>query len=294
MKIKTVLMLTAFLIAFNAKAQYPKPIKTDQKDNYFGTIVPDPYRWMENENSDTLKTWIAEENTVTEKFFSSIPYRGKVRERLQGMFNYARYGAPSKQGDFYVVSKNSGLQNQSVVYKQKGLNGTPEVLIDPNTLSADGTVALGSTSFTNSGKYMGYTVAKSGSDWQEAYVMDVATNKKLDDHLEYLKFTGLSWKGEEGFYYSRYPKPDESKKLTNQNENMKVYYHKLGDKQENDVLVFEDLEHLKRTYGAGVTEDERFLILNSSEGTSGRGMMYRDLKDASQNAFSMLFPGLYQ
>lgn len=284
-------MLATSLISFNAMAQYPKPYKQDQKDNFFGTTVTDPYRWMENENSDTLKRWIAEENALTEKFFSTIPYRDKVRKKMQDIFNYPRYGAPSKQGDLYIFSKNSGLQNQSVLYKQKGLNGTPEVLLDPNSFSADGTVALGGVSFTDNGRYMGYTVAASGSDWQEGYVMEVATGRKLPDHLEYLKFTGLNWKGEEGFFYSRYPKPDESKKLTNQNENMKVYYHKLGDPQEKDQLVFEDPAHPKRTYGASVTEDERFLILYSSEGTSGRGVWYRNLKDPSQKTLSVLFPG---
>lgn len=288
---KTFLMLATSLISFNAMAQYPKPYKQDQKDNFFGTTVTDPYRWMENENSDTLKRWIAEENALTEKFFSTIPYRDKVRKKMQDIFNYPRYGAPSKQGDLYIFSKNSGLQNQSVLYKQQGLNGTPEVLLDPNSFSADGTVALGGVSFTNNGKFMGYTVAASGSDWQEGYVMEVATGRKLPDHLEYLKFTGLNWKGEEGFFYSRYPKPDESKKLTNQNENMKVYYHKLGDPQEKDQLVFEDPAHPKRTYGASVTEDERFLILYSSEGTSGRGVWYRNLKDPSQKTLSVLFPG---
>lgn len=291
MKMKTFLMLATSLISFNAMAQYPKPYKQDQKDNFFGTTVTDPYRWMENENSDTLKRWIAEENALTEKFFSTIPYRDKVRKKMQDIFNYPRYGAPSKQGDLYIFSKNSGLQNQSVLYKQKGLNGTPEVLLDPNSFSADGTVALGGVSFTDNGRYMGYTVAASGSDWQEGYVMEVATGRKLPDHLEYLKFTGLNWKGEEGFFYSRYPKPDESKKLTNQNENMKVYYHKLGDPQEKDQLVFEDPAHPKRTYGASVTEDERFLILYSSEGTSGRGVWYRNLKDPSQKTLSVLFPG---
>jgi prolyl oligopeptidase len=285
MEARTLLMLTASLISFNAMAQYPKPYKQDQKDNFFGTTVADPYRWMENENSDTLRKWIDEE------FFSSIPYRDKVRKKLQEVFNYPRYGAPSKQGDLYIFSKNSGLQNQSVIYKQKGLNGTPEVLIDPNTFSADGTVALGGVSFTDNGKYMGYTVSASGSDWQEANVMEVATGRKLTDHLEYLKFTGLNWKGDEGFYYSRYPKPDESRKLTNQNENMKVYFHKLGDPQEMDQLVYEDPANPKRRYWASVTEDERFLILYNSEGTSGKGVMFRNLKDPSQQTLSVLFPG---
>jgi prolyl oligopeptidase len=183
------------------------------------------------------------------------------------------------------------LQNQSVLYRQKGLTGEPEQLLDPNTLSTDGTVALAGVSFPLSGKYMGYTVSRSGSDWQEAQIMNVADGKLLEDRLVDLKFTGLDWKGEEGFYYCRYPKPDESKKLTNQNEHMKVYFHKLGDKQENDQLIYEDPAHPKRFFSAGITEDERFLIISSSEGTSGSELLYKDLKDPSQKTFNVLLPG---
>jgi prolyl oligopeptidase len=183
------------------------------------------------------------------------------------------------------------LQNQSVLYRQKGLTGEPEQLLDPNTLSTDGTVALAGVSFPLSGKYMGYTVSRSGSDWQEGQVMNVADGKLLEDRLVDLKFTGLDWKGEEGFYYCRYPKPDESKKLTNQNEHMKVYFHKLGDKQENDQLIYEDPAHPKRFFSAGITEDERFLIISSSEGTSGSELLYKDLKDPSQKTFNVLLPG---
>jgi prolyl oligopeptidase len=285
-------MLTAAsLIGLNANAQYPKALKVDQVDTYFGTRVSDPYRWMENENSDTLKSWIGEENAVTEKFLSAIPYRKAIRKRLEELFNYPKYSAPSKRGSFYVFSKNNGLQNQSVLYRQKGLTGEPELLLDPNALSADGTVALAGVSFPLSGKYMGYTISRSGSDWQEAHVMHVADGKLLDDHLVDLKFTGLDWKGEEGFYYSRYPKPDESKKLTNQNEHMKVYFHKLGDPQEKDQLIYEDPAHPKRFFSAGITEDQRFLIISSSEGTSGSEILYRDLKDPSQRTFKVLLPG---
>jgi prolyl oligopeptidase len=285
------LMLTASLAAFDARGQYPKAFKADHTDNYFGHKVSDPYRWMENENSDTLRSWIAEENALTEKFLSGIPYRKNVRARLEEMFNYPKYGAPSRQGDYYIFSKNSGLQNQSVIFRQKGLQGTPELLLDPNTLSADGTVALGSVSFPISGKYMGYTISRSGSDWQEAFVMKVSNRELLSDKLVDLKFTGLNWKGEEGFYYSRYPKPDESKKLTNQNENMKIYFHKLGSDQESDKLVYEDPAHPKRFFNAGITEDERFVLIVSSEGTSGQEILYRDLQDKSQSSFRILLPG---
>ncbi|HLO81381.1 MAG TPA: prolyl oligopeptidase family serine peptidase [Chitinophagaceae bacterium] len=285
------LMLTASLAAFNARAQYPKPYKAEHADNYFGNSISDPYHWMENENSDTLKAWIEEENALTGKFLSGIPYRDKVRKRLEEMFNYPKYSAPSKQGDYYIFSKNSGLQNQSVIYRQKGLKGAADLLLDPNTLSADGTVALAGVSFPNSGKYMGYTISRSGSDWQEAFVMNVASGELLSDHLVDLKFTGLDWKGEEGFYYSRYPKPDESKKLTNQNEDMKVYFHKLGTGQESDQLVYEDPAHPKRFFNTGITEDERFVIIASSEGTSGQELLYRDLQDKSQSSFKILLPG---
>jgi prolyl oligopeptidase len=292
MKKRFLIMLTvASAIGFNAAGQYPKAVKVEQADNFFGTQVSDPYRWMENENSDTLRSWISEENAVTEKYLSAIPYRKAIRKRLEELFNYPKYGAPSKRGSYYIFSKNNGLQNQSVLYRQKGLTGEPEQLLDPNTLSTDGTVALAGVSFPLSGKYMGYTVSRSGSDWQEAQIMNVADGKLLEDRLVDLKFTGLDWKGEEGFYYCRYPKPDESKKLTNQNEHMKVYFHKLGDKQENDQLIYEDPAHPKRFFSAGITEDERFLIISSSEGTSGSELLYKDLKDPSQKTFNVLLPG---
>jgi prolyl oligopeptidase len=284
-------MLSSFLVSFNASAQYPKPFKSNQVDQYFGTSVADPYRWMENENNDTLKQWIMEENAVTDRFLEGIPYRAQIRKRLEEMFNYPKYSAPSKQGAFYLFSKNAGLQNQSVLYRQKGLGGQPERLLDPNTLSTDGTVALAGVSFTNSGKYMGYTISRSGSDWQEGHVMEVATGRKLDEHMKDLKFTSLQWKGESGFYYSRYPKPDESRKLTNQNEYQRVYFHKLGTRQENDELIYEDPTHPKRFFDAALTEDERFLLIQSSEGTSGSEILYRDLKDPAQDKFKILLPG---
>lgn len=284
-------MLSSFLAVFDASAQYPKPYKSNQVDQYFGVSVADPYRWMENENSDTLKQWIAEENAVTDKFMAGIPYRAKIRKRLEEMSNYPKYSAPFKEGAYYLFYKNAGLQNQAVLYRQKGLNGQPEVLLDPNSFSPDGTVALAGASFSKSGKYMGYTISRSGSDWQEGHVMEVATGRKLDEHMKDLKFTSLQWKGEEGFYYSRYPKPDESKKLTNQNEYQRVYFHRLGDKQENDQLVYEDPAHPKRFFGAGITEDERFLFIASSEGTSGSEIHYKDLKDPAQDKFRLLLPG---
>ena len=283
------LLLLPFLLS--AQLQYPETKKEDVADDYNGTKVADPYRWLEDDNSEQTKAWVIEENKVTQDYLSKIPYREKIKKRVEEMWNYPRYGAPFRKGDFYYFSKNNGLQNQNVWYKQKGLIGKPEVFIDPNKLSEDGTVSLGGINFSLNGKYMAYTLQKSGSDWQEGYVMDVVTKKQLSDKLDWLKFTGFSWKGDEGFYYSRFPEPKESEALKGKNINQQVYYHKLGTSQSDDKLIYEDKEHPQRFAGVGLTEDERFLILGTSEGTSGGEILYWDLKDPSQTKFNLLIPG---
>ena len=205
--------------------KYPVTATTEQTDDYFVTKIKDPYRWLENDTSEATKAWVKEENTVTHDYLSKIPFRDKIRNRLTELWNYPKYGAPSKEGEWFVFGKNDGLQNQAVLYVQKGLNGTPEVLLDPNKLSADGTVALQATAFSKKQQYFAYAVAASGSDWQEIYVMDFATKKVLNDKLEYVKFTGMSWAGDDGFYYSGYDKPaDEKTKYSAKTEYQKVFY----------------------------------------------------------------------
>ncbi|WP_343702469.1 prolyl oligopeptidase family serine peptidase [Chitinophaga sp.] len=269
---------------------YPVTKKVDTVDNYHGKKIADPYRWLEDDHSEETKEWVEAQNKVTQGYLSAIPYREKIKKRLEELWNYPRYGTPFREGEHYYFYKNDGLQNQAVLYRQLGLNGTPEVFIDPNKLSDKGTAALGSLSFSKDGKYCAYLIAKAGSDWQQGFVMDVATKQVLADKLDWIKFSGLSWKGH-GFYYSRYDAPDEQSKLSKKNEFHKVYYHKVGDTQEQDELVYVDKEHPLRNAGAGLTEDERFLILSTTEGTSGNELWYRDLQDASQKEFKLLIKG---
>jgi prolyl oligopeptidase len=282
----------SFSIPAFSQIKYPETKKVDQEDNYFGTIIKDPFRWLEDDNSEETKEWVKEENAVTDQYFSQIPFREKVKEELKLMWNYTRYGSPFKEGDYYYFYKNDGLQNQSVLYRQKGLDAEPEVFLDPNKLSSDGTVSVGVPSFSKNNKYAVYLEARSGSDWEVAHVMNVADKSLLKDELKFIKFSGTSWKGDEGFYYSRYPQTDDKKKLTVQNQNHKVYFHKIGTPQSEDVLVYEDKEHPLRVIGAQLTEDEHFLIITKSEGTSGSEIWVKDMKNPSpKNDFALLVKG---
>ncbi|MCB0849900.1 MAG: S9 family peptidase, partial [Bacteroidetes bacterium] len=271
------------------KLKYPETKKVDQKDNYFGTIVEDPYRWLEYDTAQDVKDWVTEENKVTFGYLEKIPYREKIKQRLTEIYNYPKYSSPFRAGDYYFFSKNDGLQNQSVIYYQKGMDGTPEVFIDPNKLSTDGTAAVTLLGFSKDKKYVAYAVNQSGSDWQTIQVMEVATKKLLDDKLEWVKFSGASWKND-GFYYSRYDAPPHGKELSQKNEYHKIYYHKLGDPQSKDQLIYENKNKPLRYYGAATTEDERFLLIYVSEGTDGTEIYCKDL-DSGQKDFTMLFKG---
>lgn len=283
--------MTVSTLAFS-QIKYPDTKKMDQQDDYFGTIVKDPYRWLEDDNSAETKAWVLEENKLTDDYLSKIPFRAQVKNRLEQMWNYPKYGLPFKKGDFYYFYKNDGLQNQAVLYRQKGLDGKPEVFIDPNVMSKDGTAAIGTPSFSKSKKFAVYLEAQAGSDWQEAHVMNVADKSLLKDEIKFIKFSGTSWKGDDGFYYSRYPAPDEKNKLTTQNQNHKVYYHRLGTPQSDDILIYEDKGHPLRTIGARLSEDERFLVINKSEGTSGSELWVKDMKaSSSKNNFTLLVKG---
>ncbi len=275
--------------AADAQIKYPVTKKINQVDDYFGTKVEDPYRWLEDDNSNETKAWVEEQNKVTNAYLSAIPFRDKVKKRLEEMWNYAKYSSPFKEGKYYYFYKNDGLQNQAVLYRQVGLNGAPEVFIDPNTMSKDGTAAPGVPSFTKRAKYCCYLLSQSGSDWQEAYVMDVESKQLLADKIQFIKFSGISWKGDDGFYYSRYPAGDESKKLSGKNEFHKLYYHKIGTPQNADVLVYEDTEHPQMTISGDLTEDERFLIISKSEGTSGEEIWVKDM--TTNSAFTLLIKG---
>jgi prolyl oligopeptidase len=291
---KLIFFILVMSINFQTFSQikYPETKKVDQEDNYFGTVIKDPYRWLEDDNSAETKAWVKEENKVTEEYLSKIPFRDKVKARLKEMWNYTKYGSPFKEGDYYYFYKNDGLQNQSVLYRQKGLEAEPEIFIDPNKMSKDGTAAIGTPTFSRNYKYAVYLEAQSGSDWEIAHVMNVSDKSLLEDELHFIKFSGISWKGDDGFYYSRYPKPDEKEKMTDQNENHKVYYHKIGTPQNEDILVYEDKEHPLRIIGAWLTEDQRFLTLSISEGTSGSELWVEELdNNPAKNNFVLLIKG---
>ena len=271
------------------KIAYPATAKVDRLDDYFGTKVADPFRWLEDDNAPETLKWVEAQNAVTFGYLGKIPYRDAVKKRLTDIFNYPRYSSPFRVGEYYIFSKNDGLQNQSVIYIQKGLEGAPEVLIDPNALSPDGTIRIGLIGFSGDKTLAAISRGEAGSDWSEIRVLELATKKELPDRIEWVKFSGAAW-WKNGFFYSAYDKPAAGEELTAKNEFQKVYYHKMGDPQSKDTLVFEDKEHPLRYFGLGVTEDERYAVLSVSEGTSGTELLWKDL--AKPNApFELLVKG---
>ena len=258
---------------------YPPTRKVQQVDDYHGTQVADPYRWLEDDHSAETLAWVKAQNDLTFGYLDKIPFREQIKRRLQELYNYPKYGIPSRTGEYYLWSKNDGLQNQSVLYVQQGLQGTPRVLIDPNALSNDGTVRLTAGEPSQDGRYFAYYLSRGGSDWLEGHVLEMATSTVLDDELKWLKVTGLAWFGQ-GFFYSRYDAPADGHDLSARNESHKVYYHQLGRPQSEDELVYEDAAHPQRFHTLQTTEDERFAILNVSErgeGKDGNALFLRDL-----------------
>lgn len=266
---------------------YPETKKVDVVDDYFGTKVPDPYRWLEDNDSPQVAAWVEAENKVTFAYLDQISYRAQLKDRLMKLFNYPKFGSPQRRGDQFMVWKNDGLQNQNVYYIQKGLDGTPELLLDPNKFSADGTSRLGAgPSWSPKGKYILYGVSQGGSDWNDLYVMDVATKKPLDDHLKWIKNGGGSWRGDEGFFYSRYPEPEKGRELYSKNEFQSVWYHKIGTPQTDDELIYEDKANPQRFQNVNVTEDGRFAFLYVSErgkGKDGNALSFRDLSKGDKS-----------
>lgn len=278
-KLFLIITITAFMITgINAqnKPVYPKTKKVDTVDTYFGTKVADPYRWLEDDKSAETAAWVKEENALTNSYLSKIPFREQFKERLTKIWNYAKYGVPFHEGNYYFFYKNDGLQNQSVLYIQEGLDGVPSVLIDPNKFSADGTTALADISVSHDAKYLAYTTSTGGSDWNDLYVVEIPTGKKLTDKLSWLKFSGIAWY-KDGFYYSRYDEPKKGTELSDKNEFHKVYFHKIGDLQSKDQLVYENKEFPLHNYTAQTTEDEKYLLLYESEATDGNSLYYKDL-----------------
>lgn len=259
------------------KLTYPQTAKVDTVDVYFGTGVPDPYRWLENDTSEATAAWVEAQNQVTNAYLAKIPFRNALLNRLTDLANYEKIGAPFKKHGKYYFYKNDGLQNQSVLYVQDSLESEPRVFLDPNKLSDDGTVALTGISFSHDGKYTAYTISRSGSDWTEIYVMDTETGKLLEDHILWAKFSGASWQGD-GFYYSAYDAPVKGKEFSNVNEMHKIYFHKMGTLQSEDKLVYQNPAYPKRFYSASVNEDETLLFLYESGEGRGNALYVKDLR----------------
>ncbi len=270
------LTLTTTQVFAQNKFNYPVTEKDKQVDTYFNIKVPDPYRWLEDDKSPKTENWVKEENIVTEKYLRQIFFRDKLKQRLTELWNFNKQTAPFKKGKSFFCYKNNGLQNQNVLYIQNSLqDDKAEILLDPNTLSADGTVSLSDISISKNGKTLAYGISKAGSDWVEIHFRDIATKKDLPDVIKWVKFSGISWRGN-GIYYSRYAEPTGSA-LSQKNQFHKVYFHQLGTKQEKDVLVFDDKKNPDYNFSAGVTDDENYLTISISQSTSGDKLLIKDL-----------------
>jgi prolyl oligopeptidase len=274
--------LTVSSSAEDKKLIYPQTKKVEQIDDYHGTKVPDPYRWLEDDvrKEPKVAEWVAAQNKITQAYLEGIPERDAIKKRITDLWNYERYSAPFKVGGKYFFSKNDGLQNQAVLYVQDSLDGEPRLLVDPNAWSKDGTVALAGFVVSDDGKYAAYGVQESGSDWNTWKVLDITTGKPLADELKWVKFSGASWTADsKGFFYSRFPEPSKDAAFQALNENMKLYYHRIGTPQADDVLVYERPDHPKWTIGGSVTDDGRYLVISLGDGTTSRKVRvyYKDL-----------------
>ncbi|MEH2244856.1 prolyl oligopeptidase family serine peptidase [Nostoc sp.] len=284
--------------SFEKPLAYPSSHKSNQVDNYHGTLVADPYRWLEDPDSEETRTWIEAQNQVTFGYLSEIPCREKIKQRLTKLWDYEKYGIPFKEGESlpdgsterYFYFKNDGLQNQSVLYTLKTLDDQPKVLLDPNKLSEDGTVALSGLSISEDGKLLAYGLSASGSDWQEWKVRDVETGEDLQDHLKWIKFSGASWTHDnQGFFYSRYDQPNEKTQLEDVNYYQKLYYHQLGKPQSEDVLIYHRPDQKEWGFSGGVTEDGTYLIISIWLGTDPKNLFfYKDLTNPNAEVVELI------
>ncbi len=276
---KSIIVVSTFVIINPVLAQnpynYPPTEKQNSSDTYFGSIITDPYRWLEDDKSPKTEAWVKAQNVCTQKYLSQISQRDKIKTRLTELWNFNKQSAPFKKGNLFFCYKNNGLQNQNVFYIKKTIKDEGQILLDPNTLSIDGTVSLSGIEISKNGKTLAYGISKAGSDWVEIHFKDITTKKDLPDTLKWVKFSGMSWKGN-GIYYSRYDAPTASA-LSQKNTFHKVYYHQLGTMQDKDVLVYEDKQHADYNFGANVTDDENYLALYISQTTSGNKLLLKDL-----------------
>lgn len=259
-------------------SQYPVSAKVDTVDNYFGVAVPDPYRWMENDTTEETADWVKAQNEVTFGFLEKIPYRDEIKKRLEALNNYEKLGSPFKRGAYIYFYKNEGLQNHFVLYRKKGEQGEAEVFLDPNGFSKDGTTRLAGVSFSKDGSRVAYQISKGGADWTEAIIMNAIDKTILEDTLRDIKFSGISWRGNDGFYFSTYDKPKGSQ-LSAKTQSHKLYYHKVATPRSDDKLIFGDDKNPRRYVGGGLTEDERFLIISAATSTTGNELYIQDLSD---------------
>ena len=294
MKIKGIKLPALLLLAFlmwqcksETRLEYPETRMDDVVDNYFGVEVADPFRWLEDDSSEETKAWVKAQNAVTFGYLEQIRFRQKINDRLSELWNYERYTTPWRKGNYYFYYRNDGTQNQSVLYVREGIDGEPRVLLDPNKMSEEGIISISRVSVSNDAKYLAYSISKGGSDWNEIFVMEIATGKVLDDHIRWVKFSGISWEGN-GFYYSRYDEPAPGEELSGTNEFHKVYYHKLGTSQEEDKLIHYNPNHPRRNYGVSTTDDERFVILSESQSTMGNALYVRDNKKPGNNFIKII------
>jgi prolyl oligopeptidase len=258
-----------------AAIDYPATRKAEVTEELHGTKVPDPYRWLEDDNAAETKSWVTAQNEVTESFLKTVPQRAEIRKRLADLWNFERTGAPQEFGGKWFFTHNTGLQNQSVLKVSDTLDGEGRLLLDPNTLSEDGTVSLANFTPSEDGKLLGYSISRGGSDWNEILVRDVATGKDTGDHLNWVKFSGISWaKDGSGFYYSRYDAPPEGAALTQKNEFQKLCFHKIGTPQSEDSVVYERKDQPKWGFGGGLTEDGKFLVIHVTEGTDPKNRFF--------------------
>lgn len=269
------------------KLNYPITKKVDSVDTYFNTEVKDPYKWLEDDQSEETSEWVKTQNELTFGYLEKIPFRNHLRNRIETLWNYEKVSSPFKEGGLIYYYKNDGLQNHAVLYRKKE-NGEDEVFLDPNTFSDDGSVSLGGVSFSDNGKIIAYTISEGGSDWRKVIVMDALKKEIIGDTLIDVKFSGLSWKENEGFYYSSYDKPKGSE-LSEKTDQHKLYYHKLGTKQKNDELIFGGTDDEKHRYvSGGVTEDNSYLIISAAKSTSGNKLFIKDLRNTSSKLITIV------
>ncbi|MBI6117454.1 prolyl oligopeptidase family serine peptidase [Salegentibacter maritimus] len=267
---------------------YPETKKVDTVTDYFGTEVKDPYRWLEDDRSEETEKWVKAQNEVTFDYLNSIPYKKELEERLSEIWNYEKIGAPFKEGDYTYFYKNDGLQNQYVVYRKKGDDGETETFLDPNKFSEDGTTSLAGLSFSKDGSKAAYAISEGGSDWRKVIVIDTENKERIEDTIQNVKFSGISWKGNEGFYYSSYEKPEGSE-LSAKTDQHRLFYHKLGTPQNEDQIIFGDSEAQKHRYVSGsVSEDDRFLFISARNSTSGGKLFMKDLSKENSELVSIL------